>query len=100
MPTVETRARTVMHGRMAHAGVVPMVVAMVTVAGDFEAGEENGRDDKQDPGHDHNPRREPIEPIRFNRRGRWLGRDGRRPGWGFRCFTHTSNDAGATDSGG
>jgi hypothetical protein len=30
------------------------------MAGDAEAGEENGRDDEQDPGHDHNPRREPV----------------------------------------
>jgi hypothetical protein len=103
MPTVETSALTVVvHDRMAHGGVVPPVVAsvMTKVAGDFETSEENGRNDEQDPGHDHDPRCEPVEPIRFNRRCRWLGGDGSRPGWDFRCFTHTSNDAGANDSGG
>jgi hypothetical protein len=69
-----------------HVGV-PSVVMMM--AGDLETGEENGRDDEQDAGDDHNPRREPVEPIRFNRHGRWLGGDGGRPGWDFRCFTHT-----------
>ncbi len=60
MPTVETSARPMVHGRMAHGGVVPVVASMVAVAGDFEAGEENGRDDEQDPGDDHDPRREPV----------------------------------------
>lgn len=100
MPTVETRARTMVHGRMAHGGVVPVVASMVTVAGDFEAGEENGRDDEQDPGHDHYPCREPVQPIGFDRYRRWGSGDRGRPGWGFRCFAHTSNDAWATDSGG
>ena len=104
MPTVETRARTMVHGRVAHGGVVPVVVSMVTVAGDFEAGKENGRDDEQDPGYDHNPRREPVQPIGFDDRcRRWrngVSGDRGRPGWGFRCLTHTPNDARATDSGG
>jgi hypothetical protein len=81
-----------MHATRAHGvgGVlVPVMASVVVVAGEFEAGEENGRDDEQDAGDDHNPRREPVEPIRFNRHGRWLGGDGGRPGWDFRCFTHT-----------
>jgi hypothetical protein len=62
---------------------------MVTVvAGELEAGEENGRDDEQDPGDDHNPRRESVEPIRFSRLSRVRGGDRSRPGWDFRCFTH------------
>jgi hypothetical protein len=74
---------------LTHGVVPPVVASVVTKVGDFEAGEEDGRDDEQDPGDDHNPRREPVEPIRFNRHGRWLGGDGGRPGWDFRCFTHT-----------
>ena len=50
-------------------------------------GEENGRDDEQDPGHDHHPRSEPVEPIRLSRCS-WRGGDRCRPGCGFRCFTH------------
>lgn len=103
MPTVETSARPMVHGRMAHGGVVPVVASMVTVAGDFEAGEENGRDDEQDPGDDHDPRREPVQPIGLDRCRRWHSGgsgDRSRPGWGFRCFTHTPNDPWATDSGG
>ena len=57
---------------MAWPVLVPVVMAsVVAVAGDFEAGEENGRDDEQDSGDDHNPRREPVEPIGFNGLG-WL----------------------------
>ena len=102
-PMVETSARTMVHGRMAHGGVVPVVASMVTVAGDFEAGEENGRDDEQDPGDDDNPRREPVEPVGLDRCRRWhsgVSGDRGRPCWGFRCFTHNSNDARATDSAG
>src|ERR1700733_4845096 len=105
MPTVETKARTVavVHGRMAHGGVVPVVASMVTVAGDLEAGEETGRSDEQDPAHDHYPRREPVQPIGLDKCRRWhsgVSVDRGRPGWGFRCFTHTPNDARASDSGG
>lgn len=62
--------------------VVPMMVPILTVAGDAEAGEENGRDDEQDPGHDHHPRSEPIQPIRLSRCS-WRGDDRCRPGLGF-----------------
>jgi hypothetical protein len=90
---VETGARApVMHATWAHGlggVVVPVVASVVTVvAGDLEAGEENSRDDEQDPGDDHNPRREPVEPIRFSRLSRMRGGDRSRPGWGFWCFTH------------
>jgi hypothetical protein len=77
--------------RMDHGvvmAVVPVVVPVAVVAGDAEASEENGRDDEQDPGHDHNPRGEPIEPIRLSRCS-WRGGDRCRPGLGFRCFAHT-----------
>ena len=80
----------VVHVRLAHGVVPPVVVASVmTNVGDLEAGEEDGRDDEHDAGDDHDPRREPVEPIRFDRHGRWLGGDGGRPGWDFRCFAHT-----------
>ena len=85
---IQPPAVVVVHA-LAHGMVPPVVASVVTKVGDFEAGEEDGRDDEQDPGDDHNPRREPVEPIRFNRHGRWLGGDGGRPGWDFRCFTHT-----------
>jgi hypothetical protein len=49
-----------------HGVVVVMVASVVTiVARDAEAGKENGRDDEHDPGDDHNPRCEPVKPIRF-----------------------------------
>jgi hypothetical protein len=89
-PTVESSPLTVVVVRaLAHRVVPPVMASVVTKVGDFEAGEENSRDDEQDPGDDHNPCRESVEPIRFNRHGRWLGGDGSRPGWDFRCFTHT-----------
>jgi len=92
-PAVESGALTV----VVHAHVVvPAVVAVVTHVRDLEAGEEDGRDDEDDARHDHDPRRETVEPIRFDRHGRRLGGDGGRPGWDFRCFTHTWNDAGTT----
>jgi hypothetical protein len=74
--------------------VPPMVVAPVMAdMGDLEAGEEDGRDDEYDAGHDHDPGRESVEPIGFDNLGRWHGGDGGRRGWGFRCFAHTWNDA-------
>ena len=89
---METSARTaVMHATRAHGVggmLVPVMASVVVVAGQFEAGEENTHDDEQDAGDDHNPRREPVEPIRFNRLCRMRGGDRGRPGWGFRCFTH------------
>ena len=80
--------------------VMPMMVPVVIVTGDPEAGEENGRDDEQDPGHNHDPCRQPVEPIRLNRRSRWRSADLGRPGGCFRCFTHASNDAVPTTSAG
>jgi hypothetical protein len=81
-----------MHATWAHGVggvVVPVVASVVTlVAGDLEAGEENGRDDEQDAGDDYNPRREPVEPVGFSYLRRWCGGDRSRPGWDFRCFTH------------
>jgi hypothetical protein len=88
---METRPRAG-HARLAHGVVLrPVVVASVVtmMACDLEAGEENGRDDEQDPGDNHNPRREPVEPVRFSWLDRWRGGNRGRPGWDFRCFTHT-----------
>ena len=62
----------------------PVVASVMTEVGDFEAGEEDGRDDEHDAGHDHHPGGEPVEPIGFHNRGRWLGGDRGRRGWGFR----------------
>jgi hypothetical protein len=92
-PAMETSRRpaawTTMPARMDHGVVMAVVMVPVAlVAGDAEAGEENRRHNEQDPGHDHNPRSEPIEPIRLNRCS-WRGGDRCRPGWGFWCFTHT-----------
>jgi hypothetical protein len=79
-------------------GMPVMVAAVVAVvSGDPEAGEEDRRDDEQDAGHDHHPCREPVQPIRFNRFGRRCGGRVRR-GWGFRCFSHASNDARPSNS--
>ena len=96
-PSVEFSALTVVMvsavgAWLAHGvlGVPPVVMAPVmTKVGDFEAGEEDGRDDEHDAGDDHNPRCESVEPIRFVGHGRWLGGDGGRPGWDFWCFAHT-----------
>jgi hypothetical protein len=95
-PTVEFSALTMVMVRtvgawLAHGVLVvpPVVMASVmTKVGDFEAGEEDGRDDEHDAGDDHNPCCESVEPIWFVRHGRWLGGDGGRPGWDFRCFAH------------
>jgi hypothetical protein len=78
------------HARVAHGVLLPVVVASVVtmVARNLEAGEEDGRDDEQDPGDDHNPRREPVEPVRFVWRSCWRGGDRGRRGWCFWCFAH------------
>ena len=94
-PLVEAGALAwVVRTTVAHRVVVPPVVmAVMAQVGDFEAGEEDGRDDEQDSGDDHYPRREPVEPIRFNGLCRMRGGNRGRPGWGFRCFTHETHDA-------
>jgi len=84
-------AVAVMHAPRTHRVVLRPVVmaAVVTVmAGNLEAGEEDAHRDEYDAGDDHDPRREPVEPIWFDRRRRWLGGDGGRPGWVFWCFAH------------
>jgi hypothetical protein len=52
----------VVHASRSHGVVLlPVVASVVTVmAGDLEAGEEDGRDDEDDAGNDHDPRREPV----------------------------------------
>jgi hypothetical protein len=75
------RALPVAHAVVPHGVLLPVVASVVTVmAGNPKAGEENAHRDEYDARDDHNPRREPVEPIRFDRRGRWLGGDGGRPG--------------------
>jgi hypothetical protein len=72
-----------------HRGVVtPVMVPVVTMPGDPEAGEENGCDDEQDPGHNHDPCRQPEEPIWLGRRSGWRCCDRGPRGWCFRCLTH------------
>jgi hypothetical protein len=86
---VDASPWAVVHVPWTHAVVLPHVVVasvVVMMAGDLEAGEEDGRDDEQDAGDDHDPRREPVEPIRFDWLSCWRGGDRSRPG--FRCFTH------------
>jgi len=81
----------VMHTPRTHRVVLrPVVMApVVTVmAGNLETGEEDAHRDEHDARDDHDPRREPVEPIGFDRHGRWLGGDGGRPGWVFWCFAH------------
>jgi len=83
------RPGTMVHALLAHGVGVPVVVAaVVMVARNLEAGEENCRDDEHDPGDDHDPRCEPVEPIRFDWLSRWRAGDRSRRGWCFRCFTH------------
>jgi hypothetical protein len=99
-PTVESSTLTlvvVLDAALTHGVVVSVMASVVTEVGYLEARKEHGRDDEHDARDDHNPRREPVEPIGFDRQGRWLGGDGGRPGWDFRCFAHTSNDAWATN---
>jgi hypothetical protein len=89
--TAESGSLSVVVGALAHGVLLgPVVVAsVVTQVGDAEAGEENRRDDEQDPGHDHDPRCEPVEPVGLHRCSRCRSGDRGRRGWGFRCFTHT-----------
>jgi hypothetical protein len=66
---VEAGTVAMVHATGTHGVVLrPVVMASVVtvVAGNLEAGEEDGHGDEQDPGDDHNPCREPVEPIRFN----------------------------------
>jgi hypothetical protein len=77
---------------------VLVMVPMMAVTGDPEAGEEDGRDDEQDARHNHHPCRQSEEPIRFDRLAGWRGGDRGRPGWGIRCFSHVSNDARPSNS--
>ena len=65
---------------------VAMAAVVTVVAGYLATGEEDAQRDEYDARDDHDPRREPVEPIWFDRHGRWLCGDGGRPG--FRCFTH------------
>lgn len=83
--------------------VVVAVMAGVVRSHDHGAREEYDRDDENDPGDDHHPRRGGVEPARFGLRHqrwrrRWRGRgDGSRRGRWFRCFTHFLNIAPASD---
>jgi hypothetical protein len=83
-------AVALMHTARSHRVMLrPVVMAVVVVmAGDLEAREEDAHRDEHDARDDDDPRREPVEPIRFDRRGRWLSSDCGRPGWVFWCFAH------------
>ena len=67
--------------------VMVVVAEWVSLAGEHGAGEEHDRDHENDPGDDHDPRRDLIEPVvlcreRLRPRG-WAGRR-----LGFRCLGH------------
>jgi hypothetical protein len=88
---ISALAVAVVHAAWTHGVVLPHVVVasvVVMMAGDLEAGEENAHRDEHDSGHDHNPRRKPVEPIWFHWLSRWRGSDRGRRSWCFRCFTH------------
>jgi hypothetical protein len=78
--------------------VMPVVVAVVT--GNLEAGEEDRRDDVQDPCDDHDPGRDLIKPGRPGRDcgSGWVSGGGSPHSGGFRYFTHALNDARASNS--
>ena len=64
-----------------------VVAEGVTLAGEHGAGEEHDRDHENDPGDDHDPRRDLIEPVVLcseRLRPRWWA--GRRLGFG--CLGH------------
>ncbi len=75
-----------------------VVMAMAVVPEDHGAGKEYDRQDENDPGDDHDPRRDRIEPRRLGPR-RWRRRrsrgDGSRLGRGFGRFSHALNIAQA-----
>jgi hypothetical protein len=95
--------RTVAHRRRAPratrtAGSEHAVVILVAVVmpEDYGAGEEDDRQDENDPGDNHHPRRGRIQPRRlgpWRRRGRRSCGDGSRLGRGFGCFAHALNIA-------
>jgi hypothetical protein len=75
------------------------VVTVVVVPEDYGAGKKDDRQDENDPGDNHNPRRGRVEPGRLGSRRRcrwWRGcGNGSRLGRGFGCFTHALNIAQA-----
>lgn len=79
-----------------HAGMVTMLVTAVAAAQDHGAGKEDGRQDEDDAGDDHYPRRGGVQPRRLcalpgRWRRRWCSGDGcRRSGWRFCYFAHSS----------
>jgi hypothetical protein len=75
-----------------------VVMAMAVVPEDHGAGEEYDRQDENDPGDNHHPRRGRIEPRwlgPWGRRGRGNRGDGSRLGRRFGCFAHALNIAQA-----
>jgi hypothetical protein len=85
--------------------VTVMEAAMARVLAESEAGEEDHRDDEHDPGDDGNPGRELEDPgglvyvyhLGGCQRRRFCC--GSSPHcWGFRCFTHETNDAWVNSS--
>ena len=75
------------------------VITAVVMPENYGAGKEYDRQDENDPGDNHNPRRGRVElgrlgPRRWRRWRRWRRcGDGSRLGRGFGCFTHTLNIA-------
>jgi hypothetical protein len=83
-----------MHHRVV---LVPVMTVTATVVAKRHAGEEDDRDDEDDPGDDRYPRGgfEHLGGLvdRGFARWRWCYRGGSPRGWGFRKFTHETNDA-------
>jgi hypothetical protein len=82
---------------------VPVVVTAAVVA-EGHAGEEDDRDDEHGPGDDRDPGGgfEHLGGLvdRGFARWRWCYRGCSPRGWGFRKFTHETNDACVNTSGG
>jgi hypothetical protein len=88
--------------------VLTVAVVAALMAGalpEHEAGEEDDRDDEHDPGDHGDPRRGqkdlggPAGRL-FDDGGRWCCRGCCPRSWGFRSFTHETDDAWVNSSGG
>jgi hypothetical protein len=86
--------------------VVTVVRATVVTGGlaEREAGEEDDRHDEHDPGDDGHPCRTQEDPggpaDLFDGGWRWCCCGCCPHGWGFRSFTHETDDAWVNSSGG
>src|SRR5262249_1093857 len=72
---------------------VVMTAVVMAITEDHGAGEEDDRQDEDDPGNDHHPRRGRVDLRRLDHLRWWGRRDRRRLCCAFRCFTHALNTA-------